>query len=96
MPAYETVFAVPAAFSEEERAGSLKAVEELITGSGGEISSVDEMGERRMAYPVKKHEMACYYSILFNCPPSALDGLKRHFRLDDRYIRDITVRKDEK
>ena len=96
MPAYETVFAIPAAMPEEERAQSLKDVEDLIVNSGGQVKSVDEMGEKRMAYPVKKHEMAVYYALLFDCPPEAVDGIKRHYRLDDRYIRDIIVKKDGK
>ncbi len=95
MPAYETVFAVPAAFSEEERADSLKSVEDLITAAGGEIGSVDEMGDKKMAYPVKKNEVAGYYCIHFSSPSSGIEGLTRHYRLDERYIRHIIVKKEE-
>lgn len=96
MPTYETVFAVPAALSEEERAQSLSDAEGIITEAGGKVSSKEEMGEKRMAYPVKKHEVAYYYLINFECPSESVENLSRFYRQNDRYIRDIIVRKEDK
>ena len=96
MPTYETVFAVPAALSEEERAQSLSDAEGIIAEGGGEISSKEEMGEKRMAYPVKKHEVAYYYLINFESPSSSVENLTRFYRQNDVYIRHIIVRKDGK
>ena len=97
MPTYETVFAVPAALSEEERAQSLSDVEGMIAETVGVVSSNEEMGEKRLAYPVKKHEVAYYYLINFESPSSSIEKLTRFYRhSSDVYIRHIVVRKDGK
>ncbi|MFH1415254.1 MAG: 30S ribosomal protein S6 [Elusimicrobiota bacterium] len=95
MPAYETVFAVPAVLSEEEQSQSIREVEELIREAGGNIVSSEQMGERKMAYIVKGHERAYYYLIKFDSPPEKIDGFKRHYRINsNRYIRNIIVKEE--
>ena len=95
MPTYETIFALPSITSQEEQAQSIKEVEELINSSGGNIKSSENMGEKKMAYRVRGHDRAYYHLIKFDSPSSAIEGIKRYYRINpNRYIRNIIVKED--
>ena len=95
MPTYETVFAVPAIFSEDEKNQSIKEIEELIKGSSGNINSSEEMGEKRMAYKVKGHERAYYHLIKFDSPPVAIEEIKKFYRINtSKFIRNMIIKED--
>ncbi|MFC2048623.1 30S ribosomal protein S6 [Elusimicrobiota bacterium] len=91
MHVYETVFAVSATLGEDERQQSIKSVEETISTLGGAISTSEEMGEKKLAYKVDGHDRAYYHVIKFSCPPSAIDELKKHYRIHSSYLRNIVV-----
>ena len=94
MPIYEAVFAVPSSLSEEDRVNSVTEVEKLIAKVGGTVKFSNEIGERKMAYSVKQHDRAYYHLIKFESPATAVENIKRHFRIDDKYIRDLVTKEE--
>ena len=96
MPIDEQVFDLPAKLSDDERYQSVKEIEKLITDTGGEVNKSEELGERKMAYKVKENNFAYYHLIEFNSPPDFIVGLNKHYRINERYIRDIVIKKEGK
>ena len=95
MPAYETIFAMPSNLSEEERNQGVKEVEKRIEEASGTVKSSEGMGEKRMAYKVKGHELAYYHLIKFDCPPKGIEVIKVHYRNNsNRYIRNMLVKEE--
>ena len=93
MPTYETIFALPSVISEEEQSQSVKEIEELIGGFGGNITLSEDMGEKRMAYKVRGYERAFYHIIKFDSPPESIEGFKRFYKINGgKYIRNMIVR----
>ncbi|MFC2062073.1 30S ribosomal protein S6 [Elusimicrobiota bacterium] len=95
MHTYETVFAVPASITIEEREGSIKSVEELITSLNGSVTTSEEIGEKEMAYKVKGNDRAYYHLIKFDCPPEKVNELSRHYRIHNNYIRNLIIVEDK-
>lgn len=93
MHTYETILAVAAAAGEDKRQESINSVEEILKKEGGSITSSTEMGEKKMAYKVDGHGRAYYHLIEFEAPGTAVEKLKRHYKLSEDYIRNIVVRK---
>lgn len=72
-----------------------KAIEKLVTDSGGNVVKTDVMGPQRMAYPIRKREDGYY--VLFEIEGSGQEiaELERRMRVNDIIMRYLTVRVDE-
>ncbi len=71
------------------------AIEELIAKEGGTVVRTDNIGRRKMAYPIKKKTEGHY--VLFEIEDSGqtIAELERRMRVNDMVIRYVTVRVDE-
>jgi small subunit ribosomal protein S6 len=63
-----------------------------VAEEGGEIKAIDDMGMRRLAYPIEKQERG-YYSVIYYTAPSELVGeLERQLRYNEEVLRFMTVK----
>ena len=91
MKLYETCFIVNPQTDESTIEKSVKSVVDLITNRGGKIVVDDRIGARRMMYPVDGLTQGYYTSLIYEAPPTLNADLERHYRLDEAYIRHITI-----
>ena len=91
MKLYETCFIVNPQTDEASIEKSIKSVIDLITNAGGKIVVDDRMGTRRMTYPINGLTQGYYTSLIFEAPPTLNEVLERHYRLEEAYIRHITI-----
>lgn len=94
MAKYELVCIVDPFLTDEEIAAQLDKIRDTVKRRGGEVTSTDIWGKRRLAYVInKKHEG---YYVLFNVE-GEMDGasiteLERNLRLDEKMIRSMITR----
>jgi len=91
---YENLVIVKPTFTAEEIQSSIKAVEEIITSNGGEISATDAMGMRKLAYPIEKNERGYFHVIYYSIKPSAIAEIERRFRINEDLLRFVTIKYD--
>mgnify|MGYP003402124404 FL=1 len=72
-----------------------EAVGQLIEKQGGTVVRMDDIGQRTLAYPIKKRTEGHY--VLFEIDGSGQEimELERRMRVNDMIMRYITVRVDE-
>ena len=72
-----------------------EAVGELVEKQGGTVVRMDDIGQRNLAYPIKKRTEGHY--VLFEIDGSGQEilELERRMRVNDMIMRYITVRVDE-
>jgi small subunit ribosomal protein S6 len=72
-----------------------EAVGKVIEKEGGTVVRMDDIGQRTLAYPIKKHTEGHY--VLFEIDGSGQEilELERRMRVNDMIMRYITVRIDE-
>ena len=63
MKNYEIMFIVKPTLSEEDIKKVLKNFQDVITNNGGKITETVEMGQRELAYEIKKFKSGYYYVI---------------------------------
>lgn len=90
---YETVFLVSNKIKEDERSALVEKIAKLINEQG-KVSKVDEIGLRKMAYEIRKHNEAYYYVVYFESEPSFISELERNYRIIDEIIKFIVVKQD--
>jgi small subunit ribosomal protein S6 len=78
---------------------ALGAVNERVTGlissSGGEITSRNDWGKRRLSYPIRKINEGYYVSLQLNLPTQAVRTVERALQLNDDVMRYLVIRVDE-
>ncbi|MCZ6535889.1 MAG: 30S ribosomal protein S6 [Chloroflexi bacterium] len=93
---YELMLVLNPALSQEDNAEAREQVRELITSNGGEITTEDEWGTRRLAYSIKKagqtYLEGIYYLFRFNLEPATVGEIDRPLRLSERVLRHMVVK----
>ncbi len=95
MNSYETIFICLPLSTEEEIDVLIDKVKNLITKEGGEIKNMNKWGKKRLAYPIKRQREGYYVFIEFSSPQEKLKELENLYRVTDKIIRFLTVKKEE-
>lgn len=92
---YEVMYIAAPETADENIAKLNETVEKFITGEGATIVRTDDLGRRKLAYPINKKKEGYY--VLFEIEGSGQEiaELERRFRVNDTIVRFMTVRVDE-
>lgn len=96
MKKYELMFIVKTTMETSAATDLANSYKKLITDEKGEVTNFKEMGQRKLAYPIKKEINGFYYLINFNASVETIKELDRRFRLDENIIRHMIIKLDEK
>ena len=96
MKAYELLFFVDPASTDEARAGAMKRIEVAIADEGGVIDSVENWGKRKLAFEVDHITEGDYTLINFHADPTQVTSLDRVLRINDAVKRHMIVRRTDK
>lgn len=94
MNKYETVILISNKITDEQRKNIVDKIKNLIS-SNGNVIETNDMGEKKLAYEVRKHTQAFYYIINFESNPEFIAELERIYRINDEILKFIVVRQDD-
>ena len=94
MNKYEIMFILK---SNEEEAikAQVSEMKAIITDMKGEIESEKEMGNRKLAYPIKKELNGYYYVMNVNASNETVAEFDRKARISENVLRHLVIRLDE-
>lgn len=92
---YETMFIVDPQIGEEAIKATVDKFTALIAANGT-IGEVSDWGKRRLAYPINDIPEGYYTVVTFKSEPAFPSELERLFGIDERIMRSIVVKLDEK
>jgi small subunit ribosomal protein S6 len=92
MHIYESIFIINPNLSDEETAGVIKKMQDVVTKQGGEMTKFEDWGKKKLAYEIKKQKRGHYAFFQFSAPPTAVSELERTYKLTDAVIKFITVK----
>ena len=96
MKHYELLFVVKPTLTEEEMKAKFDFIKGVVEKNGCEIKAVKDMGIRKLAYEIEKHERGHYFVLYFIGAPSAMDEILRNLRLTEEIIRFLNVKFEKK
>lgn len=96
MKAYELLYFVDPAATEEVRAGVSKRIEVAVTTDGGVIDSVEDWGKRKLAFEIDKLTEGDYILVDFHADPAQIAELDRVLRINDTVKRHMIVRRTDR
>jgi small subunit ribosomal protein S6 len=87
MRKYEIMLVLPAEADEATVSGVRDRIAQVIGSAGGQVSSVDTWGRRRLAYEIEHHTEAYYMVVQCDADPASIRELERVLALADEVIR---------
>ncbi|MBO5413167.1 MAG: 30S ribosomal protein S6 [Clostridia bacterium] len=94
MNKYESVVIINPNLEAESIKALIAKFSDLIN-SNGTVSSVEELGKRRLAYEIKKLNEGYYVVIKFEAKPELIAELERVYRITDEVMKFIVVKEEE-
>jgi len=91
MRRYETIFIIDPDLSEEGRAPLIERLKDLFVQHNGLVVVVDEWGDRKLAYEIKKKSRGYYVRLDYCGSGTLVNEIERFFRIDDRILKYMTV-----
>ena len=95
MRVYEVLFIVAPNTEEGDIETLVTQLRDVITNQGAQVTNVNRMGRRRLAYPIGKFNEGHYIVLTVEGTGSEIAEVERRMRVNDAVIRYITIRIDE-
>jgi small subunit ribosomal protein S6 len=95
MRVYEVLFIIAPNTEEGDIETLITQMRDVITNQGAQVTNVNRMGRRRLAYPIGKFNDGHYVVLTVEGTGAEIAELERRMRVNDAVIRYITIRIDE-
>ena len=90
MNKYESIVIINPAV-EEERVNELTTKFTDMINKDGKVEKAENLGKKKLAYPVKKNAEGYYVVLYFTANPSIIAELERNYRITDDVIKFMTI-----
>lgn len=95
MRKYEIMYILRPDLDEEAEKAAKENLAKILTDNGAEINEVKEMGKRRLAYEIDKHNSGIYVVLYVTAGSEAINEFDRLGKINDNVLRFMTI-KDER
>ena len=92
MTCYETLFVVKPTLTDEETAAQIAKIKEIVANNGGELVATNDMGMRKLAYPVEKNDRGYYTVLFYKAEGTLINELERNLKISEDVIKFLTVK----
>ncbi len=96
MPHYELLYLISNKFSEDEVKPIIEKVNSLILSNQGKITLAEDLGKKRLAYPIKGFRYGYYNLVEFDMAGESLINVDRALRMMNEILRQQIIIKKVK
>ncbi len=89
---YETLFVVKATLTQEEITAQVDKIKSVLDAEGAELLATNDMGMRKLAYPVQKNLRGYYTVLYFDAKGETIAELERNLKINEEVIKFLTVK----
>lgn len=93
MQHYELLYIVPISVAEEQIAEVMQSVQKLLLGAKAQIHKEENIGKRKLSYPIKQQRHGTYISVVFDMDTTELFEVERKLRLHTEVLRYLITKK---
>ena len=95
MKKYELMFIVKTTMEAEAALALANSYKKFITDSKGEVTYFKDMGQKKLAYTIKKQANGFYYCLNMSANVEIIKELDRRLGLDENILRHLIIKLDE-
>lgn len=89
---YELVMVVSPDMVDESLDNAINGISQFITERGGTVSSVDNWGKRKLAYPLQQHLEGNYVLARFTISPARCKEIEANLKISEQVLRHLLVK----
>lgn len=89
---YELLYIVPTPFTEKDLPNIEKKVKNIIEESGGKVVKEKNLGNKKLAYPIKQIYRGFYLLSYFDIESDKIDELNKKLKLTPEVLRHLITR----
>lgn len=94
MNKYESVVIINSNLEADALKALINKFSDLIN-TDGKVTSVEEFGNKKLAYEIKKQKEGYYVVYKFEANPQLISELERNYRITDEVIKFIVIKEEE-
>lgn len=95
MKKYEIMFIVKATQESADVKKTAENAKKILTNEQAKVTEFKELGEKKLAYPIKKELSGYYYVMQVEANKEAITEFDRKIKLDENVLRHLMIRLDE-
>ena len=95
MTKYEIMFIVKATMESDQVKATAEAMKSIITSEGGRVIDFKELGEKKLAYPIKKEINGYYIVMQVEANKDVETEFNRKASIDENVLRHLIIKSDE-
>jgi len=92
MTCYETLFVVKPTLTDEETAAQIAKIKDVLAKEGAELVATNDMGMRKLAYAVEKHNRGYYTVLFYKGEGTITNELERNLKINEDVMKFLTVK----
>ena len=92
MNCYETLFVVKPTLTEEETTAQIEKVKAVLEKEGAELLGTNDMGMRKLAYPVQKNNRGYYTVLFYKANGTTIAELERNLKINEEVIKFLSIK----
>jgi len=96
MPNYESTFICSPETPAEKIEELTEKAKKLIESNGGKVTLVQNLGKKRLAYPINKIREGSYVYFEITAPGVIVSALENLYKVNEPIIRSLTVKVEKK
>ena len=94
MNKYESVVIINSNLEADALKALINKFSDLIN-TDGKVTSVEELGNKKLAYEIKQQKEGYYVVYKFEANPQLISELERNYRITDEVIKFIVIKEEE-
>ena len=94
MKDYEIMFILSIQLTDEEKKANIELVETTLTKAGAVELKTEVLGEKKLAYPIKKKENGYYVLTLFQIDGTKLTEVEAKLNITETILKYMIVKND--
>jgi len=94
MNKYESVVIINPNLEAESIKALINKFSDLIN-TDGKVVSVEEVGNKKLAYEIKKQKEGFYIVLKFEAKPELISELERNYRITDEVMKFMVIKEEE-
>lgn len=95
MKKYEIMFIVKSTQEANDIKATSEFMKSIITENKGKVVEFNELGEKKLAYPIKKEISGYYYVMIVEADNFAINEVNRKSSINENILRHLIIRLDE-
>ena len=95
MKKYEIMFIVKSTNESDNIKATAEFMKKTIADNKGKVVEFNELGEKKLAYSIKKEISGYYYVMIAEASKEAISELNRKASLNENILRHLIIRLDE-